>query len=116
MELSEAARHAQLDAIGNLLVDGELRIFDGPRGNNISNPIVKFAVASVSKAKAGKVEVSIEEACIANREGTASWYCWCDKGGRLVATGEVGKEFEVTPSYFVQGTRAMVDKIVIEID
>lgn len=112
MQFSEAALNAQLDAIGELLVGGRLCVFDGPRKNSHGDPIVEFAVESVGDAKGGRLEVVTEDACIARREGTAQWYAWLGRDGVMIATGDVGKDLQVTPAYLVAGTRAMVDKII----
>lgn len=113
MQLSDEAVNAQLDAVGALLDGGKLLIFDGPRRSTYGDPIVQFDVSEVTAAAKGSIEISVAGVCLSKRDGTAKWYCFMSRGGRVVCTGDVGDEFEVTPSYLVNGTRAMVDRITI---
>lgn len=110
MLFSETILNTMLDSVGERLVGGKLCILDGSTKKH-DDPIVEFAVKSVTDARKGMMTVITEDACIARREGTAQAYVWLSKDGEVLASGDCGKDLQVTPAYLVAGTRAMVDKI-----
>lgn len=96
VKLSMATVNAQAEALGALVSDGYLRVYDGSKPPSGDSPITnqtllaELRVAGISAPKNGVITISLDPDRDAKATGAATWYRFVTRNGVAVLDGFIG--------------------------